>query len=169
MEKGLRLAIWFEKASASGDRFFFGHRFSTMIVHISSVKNGRRAILVQRFMLFSRLLVQSSQSGQQLTAVITKTIPLLMRLIPTILLFRSAARGIYTQIKEDLNLPVGKAGISLIDLHDFQRIASTVRSKPPCQTLYSGACPAKWKRTGLICVDYICQPDCSPQRHTHTP
>ncbi|MBX2891585.1 MAG: Rpn family recombination-promoting nuclease/putative transposase [Saprospiraceae bacterium] len=51
--------------------------------------------------------------------------------------------GNYTQIKEDLNLPVGKAGISLIDLHDFQRIASTVRSKPPCQTLYSGACPAK--------------------------
>ncbi|MBX2892031.1 MAG: hypothetical protein KF734_13970 [Saprospiraceae bacterium] len=52
-------------------------------------------------------------------------------------------RCIYTQIKEDLNLPVGKTGISLIDLHDFQRIASTVRSKPPCQTLYSGACPAK--------------------------
>ncbi|MBX2890819.1 MAG: hypothetical protein KF734_07840 [Saprospiraceae bacterium] len=49
----------------------------------------------------------------------------------------------YTQIKEDLNLPIGKAGISLIDLYDFQRIASTVRSKPPCQTLYSGACPAK--------------------------
>ncbi|MCW5922379.1 MAG: hypothetical protein KIS77_08550 [Saprospiraceae bacterium] len=44
----------------------------------------------------------------------------------------------YTQIKENLNLPIGKAGIPLIDLYDFQRIASAVRSKTPCQTLYPG-------------------------------
>ncbi|MBX2890724.1 MAG: hypothetical protein KF734_07335 [Saprospiraceae bacterium] len=47
------------------------------------------------------------------------------------------------KIKEDLNLPVGKAGMLLIDLYDFQRIASAVRSKPPCQKLFLRACPAK--------------------------
>ncbi|MBX2891725.1 MAG: hypothetical protein KF734_12395 [Saprospiraceae bacterium] len=53
----------------------------------------------------------------------------------------------YTQIKEDLNLPVGKAVISLIDLHDFQRIASAVRSKP-LRVDYTGHyyCAAKTQR-----------------------